>query len=78
MTDLADTIVTALFDMSEQHGGLIKDRAIERVREIIGKAALEEERLYAMYSNRPNVIRGDWNTLAAVSRKTQRVSQRVD
>ena len=35
MTDLATRIVTALFDMGSESGGLIKDRAIARVREVL-------------------------------------------
>lgn len=35
MTDLADRIVSALFDLADTDGGLVKSRAIDRVREVL-------------------------------------------
>lgn len=35
MTDLAEKIVEALFDMGSESGGLVKSRAIERVRQVM-------------------------------------------
>ena len=38
MTDLADRIVTALFDLADSDCGLVKSRAIDRVREVLALA----------------------------------------
>jgi len=43
-TDLAERIVEELFDLGEREGGLIKSRAIDRVRELLNWEAAENAR----------------------------------
>jgi hypothetical protein len=45
MTDIATKIVEAIFDQATLDGGLLKDKAIARVREVVGS---EPSRLYTV------------------------------